>query len=46
MSAEQERQRCIRIIQAADSKVLPSWVRGLLVKLVQHIEEGRDPDPR
>jgi len=46
MSVEQERQRCIRVIQAADSEVLAPWVRSLLQKLIQHIEEGRDPQPK
>ncbi len=41
-AVEQEKQRCIRVVQAADSKVLPSHIRGMLAKLIQHIEEGRE----
>jgi hypothetical protein len=40
-AVEQEKQRVIRIIQYADNEILPSNIRGLLAKLIQHIEEGR-----
>ena len=40
-AVEQEKQRCIRVIKSADSKVLPSYIKSLLKKLIQHIEEGR-----
>ena len=45
-AVEQEKQRCIRIIRAADNEILPSHIRGLLAKLIQHIEEGRAQESR